>query len=341
MIYKHTLRQQILTNIGPKPLEKSEYKIQTKFNLGKNLKIVSFGKHNKDKIFYIIKRTPGSGLFSNLTFVLNHISICNSFNLIPIIDMKNFTTIYNEQNKINGHYNVWEYYFEKLNKYSLKEVYQSQNVIFCNSIFGPNMTLDMKKEKTKKIFNKIKIKKNITNKFDLYIKKNFTKSEKILGVHFRGSTYKVAKTHPFPPTINLILEEVDLLLLKNNYKKIFLVTEEKKYLDAFKKKYGDLCITYDTFRMNKKDLFKIYPRKNHRYKMGEETIIDTLILSKCNGLLFTRSNLISAAMLFSKKKQKYHEIFLGYNSRNKFVARWLWYIKCLLPKYLGGLRILR
>ena len=341
MIYKHTLRQQILTNIGPKPLEKNEYKIQTKFNLGKNLKIVSFGKHNKDKIFYIIKRTPGSGLFSNLTFVLNHISICNSFNLIPIIDMKNFTTIYNEQNKINGHYNVWEYYFEKLNKYSLKEVYQSQNVIICNSIFGPNMTLDMKKEKTKKIFNKIKIKKNITNKFNLYMKRNFTKNEKILGVHFRGSTYKVAKTHPFPPTINLILEEVDLLLLKNNYKKIFLVTEEKKYLDAFKKKYGDLCITYDTFRMNKKDLFKIYPRKNHRYKMGEETIIDALILSKCNGLLFTRSNLISAAMLFSKKKQKYHEIFLGYNSRNKFVARWLWYIKCLLPKYLGGLRILR
>ena len=67
MIYKHTLRQQILTNIGPKPLEKNEYKIHTKFNLGKNLKIVSFGKHNKDKIFYIIKRTPGSGLFSNLT----------------------------------------------------------------------------------------------------------------------------------------------------------------------------------------------------------------------------------------------------------------------------------
>ena len=54
MIYKHTLRQQILTNIGPKPLEKNEYKIHTKFNLGKNLKIVSFGKYNKDKIFYII-----------------------------------------------------------------------------------------------------------------------------------------------------------------------------------------------------------------------------------------------------------------------------------------------
>ena len=37
MIYKHTLRQQILTNVGPKPLEKNEYEIQTKFSLTKNI----------------------------------------------------------------------------------------------------------------------------------------------------------------------------------------------------------------------------------------------------------------------------------------------------------------
>ena len=28
--------------------------------------------------------------------------------------MENFTTIYNEQEKINNTYNAWEYYFEKL-----------------------------------------------------------------------------------------------------------------------------------------------------------------------------------------------------------------------------------
>ena len=333
--------KRLLTNTGPKPLETNKNLIHNKFILGKNFRIYNFGQLNKNKIFYIIRRSPGSGLFSNMTFVLNHITICNKFNLIPIVDMENFTTIYNEKNKINGHYNAWNYYFEKLNNHSLKEVYRSQNVIFSNSVFEQNMTLDMTKPKIKKIFDKIKIKRNITKKNDLFIKNNFNKKEKILGVHFRGSTYKVAMGHRFPPSIDIMIQEVDLLLKKYDYKKIFLVTEEKKYLEAFKKKYGNKCIFNDTFRMNKKDLFKIYPRKNHRFKMGEETIVDTLILSKCDGLLFIKSNLVTAAMLFSKKKQKYHQIFLGYNSKNKYIARWLWYVKCLLPKSIGGLKIFR
>ena len=35
--------------------------------------INNFGECNKDKIFYVIKRSPGTGLFSNVTFVLNHL----------------------------------------------------------------------------------------------------------------------------------------------------------------------------------------------------------------------------------------------------------------------------
>ena len=42
--------------------------------------------------------------------------------------MENFTTIYNERQKINNTYNAWEYYFEKLNKYNLSEVYKSRNI---------------------------------------------------------------------------------------------------------------------------------------------------------------------------------------------------------------------
>ena len=49
--------------------------------------------------------------------------------------MENFTTIYNEQEKINNTYNAWEYYFEKINKYSLKEVYNSQNVILGSPLY--------------------------------------------------------------------------------------------------------------------------------------------------------------------------------------------------------------
>ena len=42
----------------------------------------------------------------------------------------------------------------------------------------------------------------------------------------------------------------------------------------------------------------------------------------------------------SKKKMKLHEIFLGYNSRNKFISRWLWFLKYMLPSNFGGLKII-
>ena len=38
--------------------------------------IRSFGILNEDKTFYVIKRSPGTGMFSNVTFVLNHLRIC-------------------------------------------------------------------------------------------------------------------------------------------------------------------------------------------------------------------------------------------------------------------------
>ena len=91
--------------------------------------------------------------------------------------------------------------------------------------------------------------------------------------------------------------------------------------------------------MEKCDSFKIYPRKNHRYLLGEEILIETILLSKCNGLTFIKSNVTSAAKIFARKKIRLHEIYLGLNSRNKFVSKYLWYIKSNLPNFLGGLKI--
>lgn len=333
--------KKILTNTGPKLLFNTQNFIKQKYLKEKNLILYSFGKKNKNKIFYIIRRSPGAGIFSNVTFVLNHLQICHQFNFIPIVDMKNFTTIYNEKNKILNNLNAWEYYFQKLNKYSLEEAYKSKNVILSPNIFNQNMILDMTNQKIKKFFKKIKIKKYFINKSNSFYNKYFNYKDKILGVHFRGSTYKVARGHAFPATSKLMIKNIDKLIKKFKYNKIFLVTEENCYLKLFKEKYGDKCIFYYSYRMNDIDSFKIYPRKMHRFKLGEESLIEAIILSKCHGLTYIKSNLVSAAMLLSKIRQNYHEIFLGLNSRNKFAARWLWYLKVYAPLIFGKLNVLR
>ena len=60
---------------------------------------------------------------------------CEIVGAIPIVDMYNFPTIYNEKEKILNTYNSWEYFFEQLSNYSLEEVYQSKNVIITEYQF--------------------------------------------------------------------------------------------------------------------------------------------------------------------------------------------------------------
>jgi hypothetical protein len=91
--------------------------------------------------------------------------------------------------------------------------------------------------------------------------------------------------------------------------------------------------------MNNIDSFEVNPRLNHRYFLGEEILIESLLLSKCDGLTYVKSNVISASILFSKKSIKLHEVYLGLNSRNRFISKYLWYIKSIIPDRFGGLRL--
>ncbi len=331
--------REIFTNTGPKILANKKLK---KINLGYSNKLnyKSFGKLNKNKIFYIIRRNPTAGFFSNITFILNHLKICENFKFIPIIDMQNYPTLHNEDRSINNTKNAWEYYFKKLNNYSLKEIYKSKNVFLSSTKFEKNMSLDMTNDSISMYFKKIKLKNSIIKKVNKYIEKKFDKNNKILGVHFRGSTYKTARGHAFPATIDLMIKNIDLLMQNYGYSKIFLVTEEEKYLKALQKKFKDKILFYKSFRMKNLDSYKIYPRKNHRYLLGEEILVETLILSKCQGLTYIKSNVISAAIMFAKKKIKTHEIFFGLNTRNKYLSKYLWFIKSVLPIKLGGLEFL-
>ena len=221
--------------------------------------IKSFGNQNQNKIFYVIQRSPGGGLFSNLNYVIYHLSICDKFNFIPIIDMKNFTTKYNSKKKFNNKSNAWEYYFSKVSKYSLKEVYKSKKVIITDSKtrgidgFDSFENLDNTHEK---IFKKyIKINKNILNKVDDF-KKVYFRNHKILGVHFRGSDMKYQERHPFPPTINQIVNKINLLLKKHIIKN-FLVTEEENYLQKLKLIFKNKLIFYNSYRSNNMTSLKI------------------------------------------------------------------------------------
>ena len=305
-----------------------------------NFKIKSFGNKNPNKFFYVIQRSPGGGMFSNLNYVIHHLYLAEKLNFIPVVDMANFPTLYNENKSIMGTLNSWEYFFEPVSPYTLKEVYKSKNVVITDKNTKKNKFFDGLRYLTndhKKIFFKyIKIKKYLIKEKNNFLTKKL-KNKNFLGVHFRGTDYKNRERHPLPATKKQIVKNINILKKKFNFDYIFLVTEEKDYLNYLKKEFKNV-ISYSKLYTNKNQIFFESQIKDLRYKIGKTNIIDMLILAHSKHLLGIDSNLTDASIYFSKKKIPFTKIFNGYNSNNIFFAQIKWYIKKNLPYFLGGFK---
>ncbi len=287
------------------------------------------------KDIYIIKRNRWHGMFSNLHYVLKHIIYAKKRKYTIYVDMENFPTIYNEKIKVNKSSNAWRYYFRKYYKKNLNKIYKKKNYKFSDEINLDTSKINQKEYKNYKyILTNNLINKTIVRNALLFEKKNF-KNKKIIGVHFRGSDQKRAALHPFPPTIKQVKTELDKVYKKNS--KIFLVTEEKKIWKKLKHYYKENLIEFNSFKSDH-DIFSIYPRKLHRYKLGYENLVNMILLSKVDHLIHSNTNFSAMSIHFAKKKIKQSIIFNGYNSKNIFLANILWYFKSILPSSFGGFK---
>ena len=296
----------------------------SKHKIGKN----SFGKKNKNKIFYVIKRTPGAGFFSNLAYILLNLQIAHNNNYIPIVDMQNFPTMYNQKKNIRNIKNVWQIFFNQTTTHDLESVYKSKNVYFSPNNLKFRLEV-FKKKNLKKIFDRyIKINDEILKIISIFTKKNF-KNKKILGIHFRGT---IAPSHAFPPTIFEIKNLIDKKIKYERFDKVFLLTEQLKYYNELKKMYGSLICSYDYFRSDDVKDFSSNLRKNHRNRLGIESLVETITLSKCNEIVYCETNISLFAIFYSNFKIKKCHLDKGIKSSIPLLAFLSWYFCIYWPQ---------
>ncbi len=310
----------------------------------KQVSLIKGGDLNKDKIFYVIQRYGGEGgLFSDLTFVVNHLKVADDYGFIPVVDMENFPRWYNEQRVIKKTLNSWSYYFKPVSNYSLKEVYNSKNIILTSAKFYSDVDFKYQIQDSKNLIQIYKKYIQIDAKIKRIVKiieKNLFGKKKILGVHFRGTSYKYGR-NPYPATINQMKNEIYKIIKKEKYDKIFLVTEDIQNFDALQKEFKDnLIYLKNSFRSTGKVAFKTYPRLNHRYKLGRDLLIETCLLSKCDGYIDTKGNIRGAVLNMNlNQKQKRYLIDNGFNPGLPLIGNYIWYLKNMLPRFLGGFKI--
>jgi hypothetical protein len=278
----------------------------------KNISIKSLDKNSK---FYIIASKKKRGFFSILLFVINHLKFCDENKLIPIIDMKFHKTLYNEKKILFGTYNSWEYFFKKINNFKIDKIYNSKKFQICKdtNIYTKNNKFNKNLSNTYKKY--IKFNDKILIKYNFFKKKFFTKNKNILGIHFRGTDMKYTPNHPLPMTRKQVLYHAKNLMKRYKIKKIFLVTEDiinfRFIMDNFKK---ENIFHIANFRSSNTKVFDLNMRKSHKFKLGEEALINGLCLSNCDFLLSSQTGIADFAK-FINPKIKFFKINNGYNSK--------------------------
>ena len=292
---------------------------------------------SSSNVYYIIWR-KGGGFFSILSSVLCHLQIAESLGFIPVVDFENFASTYSENQQINGSHNMWEYYFEPIHNASLDEVYKSGNFVITDGRHPAGSVMSVSQDESLlDTFHKYVVLNSTTLAALNSAKQQVEIDEFTLGIHFRGQEMRRARGHPFPPTLQQVFSNTDLLLTRSGFKRIFLVTDGLEYEKGFIKRYGSLVQTLPHYRRFRKNSYKIYPRMNHRFLLGQEILVDTLLLAECNSLISGSSNVSEMAILLNANRYNINcQIRNGTNSQSIFLAPFLWQMKSRIPTQFGG-----
>ena len=293
--------------------------------------IENFGNDFPDKTFYIIRRRPpGTGLLSNSHWVLNHIIYAILKGYIPVVDMQNYKTFYNEES-VNLPKNAWEYYFEQPCGYSLEDITKAKNVIFGDldkdvvvpaiQLPDPYLGKTNISEYYKLVSKYCKINSKTTEQLEKKKKLLFENKSNVLGVLHRGTDYKTAKHHLSPASLEQMTEKVKQVFQQEKFDYIFLCTEEQKAVDTFREVFAkEKVIVSDSERIkdyNDKDgiTADIISKSFSAYKNGFDYLTDLIFLSQCDGIIASKVNGTLFALGLNNNKYRFSYLFdLGINS---------------------------
>lgn len=255
----------------------------------------SFGNAHCDKTFYLLSHSIHirDGLFSYVFAFLEQMDFVEKNGYIPVVDMQNFPCQYLDEDKI-GMDNVWEHYFLPLSKYSLSEVYRSQNVVlgYDDNCYKGNYEKKYDIQRMSELYQKyIRYNEKSVLAVQKEYEKNIDSGKEMLGVLYRGSDMSALKlkNHPIQPTVDEMISLIHKYMKEWKCERIFLSTEDAEAAERMKEEFGTLLSCTDQKRFGDTGetwLANInFDRTNDRYLKGLEYLITIELLSRCDSLL--------------------------------------------------------
>jgi hypothetical protein len=247
---------------------------------------ISHSRSNK----YVIGHWGWGGMGLYITSVLNHLLYCESHNLTPVVYW--MRGLYNNPDGFNNKHNGWEYYFNPVSQ--LQYNHGDTVHMHCGEKEGCGhfSYYDTSNEKRslagKLIVKYVHLNPIVQSKVDQFYTHHMA-GKKTIAIHLRG-TDKVTEEKLISP--HTIVTEA--LKYADDNTQFFLATDEKRLLDEMRTLLnGRTVINYDCYRSeNGKPLHTRGP-KSSPAQLGEDVIIEMWLMSKCDMLIHTLSNVSS------------------------------------------------
>lgn len=292
-----------------------------------------------DKTFYSISpicelNGIGSGFFSNYRRCLDKLIDFHQMNRTETVYINWANTTFVEEFNPISHYgkiiggempiddsnNPFNHWFEQENPYELNvpvnniiisSMEMSHNINHCVDYFNePSLELQQLVDR-----KYIKIKDNIQQKIDSIYQQHFD-GHTVLGVMLRGSEFDYwhGDLYGYQSIKSYILAIKKILLGNPQITKLFIVSDETEYVNKTSDTFPSSYFIPNIFRRtDETDEYIIRvgcwmnvskKRENHCRLLGEETIIQTKLLSKCDYLFGRHCGIIAGAVLWNENIKK-------------------------------------
>jgi hypothetical protein len=235
------------------------------------------------------------------SMITQYLAVCHRYlsyfetgNVIPYMDLSKKVTGYHSEDDVDFLQNPWNNYFIqeplKENEIFWLESCERSMDLSISTGADPKSTFIMWKEIKDKY---LIIQPHILDKVDDFINKNFT--GKVAAIHIRGtdSFFDKGRSHlPVSFYKETIIEKLQ------NYSKILICTDSLEILEILKSSFGDKIISYDSEKstIENYNFHLSYISKNN-YKIGEDVIIESLLMSKCDLLIKGTSNVSTFSLI--------------------------------------------
>lgn len=217
--------------------------------------------------------------------------------MVPVVDMKNFSSIYQEDSDF-GKVNIWDKYYLQPAGVSLEKAIESGNYVLSDTSQDWFNYVRMRRTKCRdteylrKCYQKF-IRNNkqtlqiVRNNYNLMLQNaGFPKKARLLGICMRGTDYREFH-HMKQPEISSLSILAKEAVKEFNFDGVFIATEDKQLFNAFKNSIPEVKFCY--FKAGEFENTKGYIGDVIRQeKTAHEAAIDYLTvlysLNCCSGL---------------------------------------------------------